>query len=67
MRGECRESFLEEAEKGTLISSYAGETGLLLIVVGPSVFLSIGDEYVGKLLELQQGCEGPFRSSRRKV
>ena len=27
---------------------------------GGSSFLSSGDGYVGELLELQQGCEGPF-------
>ena len=31
--------------------------------VGLSCFLSSGDGYVGELLELQQGCEGPFGSS----
>ena len=31
---------------------------------GLSCFLSSGDGYVGELLELQQGCEGPFGSSR---
>ena len=31
---------------------------------GPSCFLSSGDGYVGELLELQQGCEGPFVLSR---
>ena len=29
---------------------------------GPSCYLSSGDGYVGELLELQQGCEGPFGS-----
>ena len=31
---------------------------------GLSCFLSSGDGYVGELLELQQGCEEPFGSSR---
>ena len=31
---------------------------------GPLCFLSSGDGYVGELLELQQGCEGPFVLSR---
>ena len=31
---------------------------------GLSCFLSSGDRYVGELLELQQGCEEPFGSSR---
>ena len=30
-------------------------------------FLSSGDGYVGEFLELQQGCEGPFESSRGSV
>ena len=32
-----------------------------------SVFLSSGDGYVGELLELPQGFQGPFRVSRGKV
>ena len=32
--------------------------------VGLSCFNSSGDGYVGEILELQQGCEGPFGSSR---
>ena len=35
-----------------------------LDVGGTLGFLSSGDGYVGELLELQQGCEGPFGSSR---
>ena len=31
------------------------------------MFLSSGDGYVGELVELPQGCQGPFRGSRRKV
>ena len=31
------------------------------------MFLSIGDVYVGELLELPQGCQGPFRGSRGKM
>ena len=31
------------------------------------VFLSSGDGYGGELLELPQGCQGPFRGSRGKV
>ena len=34
--------------------------GLLWMKAGLSCFLSSGDGYVGELLELQQGCEGPF-------
>ena len=50
--------------KGSLVSSYEGEKGLLWMWAGLSCFLSSGDGYVGELLELQQGCEGPFGSSR---
>ena len=41
-----------------------GGHGAPLDVAGLSCFLSIGDGYVGELLELQQGCEGPLGSSR---
>ena len=50
--------------KGSLLSSYEAETGLLWMSAGFSCFLSSGDEYVGELLEVQQGCEGPSGSSR---
>ena len=36
-------------------------------MAGPLVFLSSGDRYVGELLELHQGCHGPFQDSRVKV
>ena len=64
MRRERREFFPDQAGKGSLLSSYEAETGLLLMWAGLSCFLSSGDGYVGELLELQQGCEGPFGSSR---
>ena len=31
------------------------------------MFLFSGEGYVGELLELHQGCQGPFRGSRGKV
>ena len=62
MRREWRESFPYEAGKGSLISSYEAETGLLWIWPGPACFLSSEDGFVGELLELQQVCEGPFES-----
>ena len=34
--------------------------GLLWMWAGLSCFLSCGDGYVGEILELQQGCEGPL-------
>ena len=53
--------------KGSLVSSYEGEKGLLWMWAGLSCFLPSGDGYVGELLELQRGCEGPFGSSRGYV
>ena len=64
MRREHREFFPDHAGKGSLLSSYEPETELLWMWPGPSCFLLSGDGYVGELLELQQGCEGPFGSSR---
>ena len=60
MRRERREFFPEHAGKGSLISSYEAETGLLWMWAGLSCFLSSGVRYVGELLELQQGCEDPL-------
>ena len=64
MRRERRQSFPDEAGKGSLISSYEAETGLLWMWAGSASFLSCEDGFVGELLELQQGCERPFGSSR---
>ena len=63
MRREGREFFPEHAGKGSLLSSLEAETGLLWMWAKLYCFLSRGDGYVGELLELQQGCEGPFGSS----
>ena len=57
MRRERREFFPDHAGKGSLVSSYEAETGLLWMRAGLWCFLSSGDGYVGELLELQQGCE----------
>ena len=67
MRPERREFFPDHAGKGFLLSIYEAETGLLWMWAGLSCFLSSGEGYVGELLELQQGCEGPFGSSRGQV
>ena len=64
MRWERREFFPDHAGKASLLSSWEAETGLLWMWAELSCFLSSGDGYVGELLELQQGCEGPFGSSR---
>ena len=62
-----QESFPDEAGTANLISRYETETVLLLMLAGPSVFLSGGDGYVGELLELQHWFERAFWSSRGKV
>ena len=67
MRRERRELYPDHALKGSLLSGKEEETGLLWMWAGLSCFLSSGDGYIGELLELQQGCEGPFGSSRGKV
>ena len=64
MRRERREFFPNHVGKESLLLSSEGETGLLWMWVELSCFLSSGDGYVGELLELQQGCEGPFGSAR---
>ena len=61
--GNARNSFPTTQDKDPSSRSEA-ETGLLWMWAGLSCFLSSGDGYVGELLELQQGCEGPFGSSR---
>ena len=67
MRQERREFFPYHAEKGSLLSRKEAETGLLWMWAGLSCFHSSGDGYVGELLKWQQGCEGPFGSSRGEV
>ena len=42
----------------------AGGNGATLELGRTLVLLMSGDRYVGELLELQQGSEGPFGSSR---
>ena len=53
--------------KGPSSLDEEGKQSSSLVVAGPSVFLSSGDRYVGTLLELHQGCQGPFRGSRGKI
>ena len=60
MRRKYREFFPVHAGKGSLLSSYEAETGLLWMWTGLSCFLSSADGYVGKLLELQQGLKDPL-------
>ena len=67
MRRERREFFPDHAGKGYFLASLEAETGLLWMWAGLSCSLSSEDGYVGQLLELQQGCEGPFGSSTVQV
>ena len=60
VRRESRDSFPEEAKKGPSSRDEKEKRGSSKVVAGPSVFLSSGDGYVGELLELHQGCQGPF-------
>ena len=53
MRRERREFFPDHAGKGSLLSSYEGETGLLWMWAGLSCFLSSGERFFEELLELQ--------------
>ena len=63
MQWESPEFFPDHTGNGSLLSSYEAETGLLWMWAGLSCFLSSEYGYFGELLELQQGCEGPFGSS----
>ena len=60
MRREHQEIFSDHAGKGSLLSSYEAEAGLLWMGAGFSCFLSSGNGYVGLLLELQQGVKDPL-------
>ena len=43
-----------------ILKEINGGNGALWMWAGLSCYLSSGDGYVGELLELQPGCEGPF-------
>ena len=51
-----------QSMEGTLISSYEEETGFLLMLAGQLVSISVKVGNVGEILELQEGCEGPFEA-----
>ena len=53
MRRERQEFFPDHAGKGSLLSSYEAESGLLWMWAGLSWFLWNGDVCVAELLELQ--------------
>ena len=64
MRWKPWEFLTVQAGKRSLLWSFEAESGFLWMWAGLSCFLSSGDGYFGELLELQQGCEGPFEISR---
>ena len=61
--GNAGNSFLT-TQKSIPPLELAGGNGATLDMRGTLGFLLSGDGYVGELLELQQGCEGPVGSSR---
>ena len=63
MLWERRELFPEHAGKGSLLSSYEADTGLLWMWAGLSCFLSNGDGHVGELLECSKGVKDPLEVS----
>ena len=64
MRRERWEFFPDHAGNGSLLSNYEAEARFLWMWWGLLCFLSSGVGYVQEILELLQGCEGPFGSSR---
>ena len=60
MRRERREFFPDHAGKGSVLSSYEAETGLLSMWAGRSCFLSSADGYVWEILELSKGVKDPL-------
>ena len=57
---ECQNLFPTSRERKPHLEQRRGKGGSSKVVLGPSVFLSSGDGYVGELHELQHGCEGRF-------
>ena len=60
MGRECPELFLDQAAKGSLISSFEAETELPWMCAGPSCFLSSGDGCVGNFLSCRKGVKDPL-------
>ena len=66
-RLSCGERLLLRCDRNagnSFPTTQEAETGILWMWAGLSCFLSSGDGYVGELLELQQGCEGSYGSSK---
>ena len=60
MRRERRKSFPDEAGKGSLISYYEAEMGLLWMWAGPPCFLSSEDGLSGNFLSCSKGVKDPL-------
>ena len=59
MRRDRREFFPNHAGKGSLLTSYEAQTGLLCMWAGLSCFLSSGDGYVGNYLSCSKVVKDP--------
>ena len=60
MRRERREFFPDLAGKGSLLSGYEAETGLLWMWAELSCFLLSADGYVGNFLFCSKGVKDPL-------
>ena len=60
MRREPQEFFPDHTVKGSLVSSYEGEKGLLWMWAGLSCFLSSGDGKSGYFLSCSKGVKDPL-------
>ena len=63
MGRERREFFPDHAGKGSLLSSYEADTGLLWMWAGLSCFLSNGDGMSGNYLSCSKGVKDPLEVS----
>ena len=67
MRREGRDPIPDKAGESTLMSRSGGEKGLRLSCARKLGVPLEGDQYVGELFELRQGCQVPFQISRENV
>ena len=61
MRRDRREFFPDHAGKGSILSSYEAEKGLLWMWAALSCFLSSGDGNVWELLECSKGVKDTLK------
>ena len=67
VRRECRESFPDEAGKGTLISSLGGDNGApLQLWKDPRFFSRVETAISGNFLSFIQGVKDPFQVQERR-